>query len=91
MEMPDHVVVLITAGTAGEAQQIAALLLERRRAACVNRRRHGSDVFRYRPDGAAAPHNPAEGTSNSHAGQGRFSPSVDCRPFARVGGTSRIL
>ena len=36
MEQVDYVVVFITANTAGEAQQIAGLLLERRQAACVN-------------------------------------------------------
>lgn len=36
MEKPDYIVVLITANTAGEAQRIAALLLEQRQAACVN-------------------------------------------------------
>ena len=36
MEKPDHIVVLITADTAGEAQRLAATLLEKRQAACVN-------------------------------------------------------
>ena len=36
MKQPDHIVVFITTNTTGEAQQIAALLLERRQAACVN-------------------------------------------------------
>jgi len=36
METPDYIVVFITTNTAGEAQRIAALLLEQRQAACVN-------------------------------------------------------
>ncbi len=36
MQNPDHIVVLVTANTAAEARQIAAQLLEQRRAACVN-------------------------------------------------------
>jgi len=36
MEKPDYTIVFITANTTGEAQQIADLLLEQRKAACVN-------------------------------------------------------
>ena len=36
MEQPDYIVVLVTANTTGEAQQISRLLLEQRQAACVN-------------------------------------------------------
>ncbi len=36
METSDYIVVFITTNTAGEAQQIATLLLEQRQAACVN-------------------------------------------------------
>lgn len=36
METSDYIVVFITTNTAGEAQRIAALLLEQRQAACVN-------------------------------------------------------
>ena len=36
MEPPDYIVVFITADNTGEAQQIARLLLEKRKAACVN-------------------------------------------------------
>ena len=36
MKQPDYIVVFITANNAGEAQQIAGLLLEERQAACVN-------------------------------------------------------
>lgn len=36
MEQPEYIIVFITTNTAGEAQRIAGLLLERRQAACVN-------------------------------------------------------
>lgn len=36
MQQTDYAVVFITANTDGEAQRIAALLLEQRKAACVN-------------------------------------------------------
>ncbi|MFC1942142.1 divalent-cation tolerance protein CutA [Chloroflexota bacterium] len=36
MEQPEYVVIFITANSTGEAQQIAGLLLEKRKAACVN-------------------------------------------------------
>ena len=36
MEKPDYIVVFITANNTGEAQQIVRLLLEQRKAACVN-------------------------------------------------------
>ena len=36
MKQTEYIVVFITANTAGEAQQIARLLIEQRQAACVN-------------------------------------------------------
>ena len=36
MEKPSHIVVFITANTAGEAQQISRTLLEQKKAACIN-------------------------------------------------------
>jgi periplasmic divalent cation tolerance protein len=36
MKQPEHIVVLTTANTEGEAQRLAGLLLEKRQAACVN-------------------------------------------------------
>jgi periplasmic divalent cation tolerance protein len=36
MKQSDHIVVFVTAGAAGEAEHIAKLLLEKRKAACVN-------------------------------------------------------
>ena len=36
MQQPEYIVVFVTANTSGEAQRIAALLLEQRQAACVN-------------------------------------------------------
>ena len=36
METSDYIIVFITADNTGEAQQIARLLLEKRKAACVN-------------------------------------------------------
>jgi periplasmic divalent cation tolerance protein len=36
MDKPEHIVVLVTASDAGEAQRIASALLEKRQAACVN-------------------------------------------------------
>jgi periplasmic divalent cation tolerance protein len=48
--MPDHVQVLTTAGSAAEAERIAAALIERRLAACVQT--HGPIRSRYRWQGA---------------------------------------
>ena len=36
MDKPEYIVVFITTNSADEAQQIAGLLLEQRRAACIN-------------------------------------------------------
>ena len=36
MDKPEYIVILITTNTTGEAQQIAGLLLEQRKAACIN-------------------------------------------------------